>query len=110
MQNDSYKQIIVESLTNTGKLDVFAFVVIMPNHFHVIWRTNDMNRKETVQGSFLKYTVHQFRKKLLSDSPSSLEEYAVQASNKEHEFWQRDPVAIHLYSPAGAWQNWNIFI
>ncbi|HLP39180.1 transposase [Lacibacter sp.] len=107
LKNDSYKQIIIDSLewlANAGKLDVFAFV-IMPNHFHVIWRTNDINGKETVQGSFLKYTAHQFRRKLLNDNPSSLAEYAVRASNKEYEFWQRDPVAIYLYSPPVAWQK-----
>lgn len=107
LKNDSYKQIIIDSLewlANAGKLDVFAFI-IMPNHCHVIWRTNDINGKETVQGSFLKYTAHQFRRKLLNDNPSSLAEYAVRASNKEHEFWQRDPVAIHLYSPPVAWQK-----
>lgn len=72
LYDDSYKQIIINSLewlTNENKLDVFAFV-IMPNHFHVIWRTNDMNGKETVQVSFLKYTAHQFRRKIMKENPS----------------------------------------
>lgn len=107
LKYDSYKQIIIDSfewLTNAGKLDVFAFV-IMPNHLHVIWRTKTMNGKETVQGSFLKYTAHQFRKKLLQENPTALAQYEVDASNKEHEFWQRDSVAIHLYSPEVALQK-----
>jgi REP element-mobilizing transposase RayT len=100
LQPDQYKEIIVSSLahlSNIGKLDVFAFV-IMPNHIHLIWRTNSLNGKETVQGSFLKYTAHEFRKRLLKDSPSQLEHYRVQATNKDYEFWQRDSLAVHLYT------------
>ena len=99
LMNDRYKDIIINSFTylsNAGKIDVFAFV-IMPNHIHVIWRINAMNGKETAQGSFLKYTAHEFRKLLMRDNPSMLGLYAVDASNKLHEFWQRDPLAIHLY-------------
>ena len=54
LQKDQYKTIILHSLnwlSSTGKLDVFAFV-IMPNHIHLIWRANALNGKETVQGSF----------------------------------------------------------
>ena len=61
---DDYKNIIVSSLqylSDAGKVDVFAFV-IMPNHIHLIWRVNEMNGKETAQGSFLKYTAHEFKK------------------------------------------------
>lgn len=58
--NDEYKKVIINSLTylsDLGKIDVFGFV-IMPNHIHLIWRINEMNGKETSQGSFLKYTAH----------------------------------------------------
>lgn len=64
LQADEYKQVIVDSLeylNNRGKIDVFAFV-IMPNHIHLIWRLNENNGKETAQGSFLKYTAHEFKK------------------------------------------------
>ncbi|MFT3946258.1 MAG: transposase [Agriterribacter sp.] len=105
--NDQYKDIIISSfryLSNAGKIDVFAFV-IMPNHIHVIWRINAMNGKETAQGSFLKYTAHEFRKYLLRENRAMLSLYAVDASNKLHEFWQRDPLAIHLYSREVACQK-----
>jgi REP element-mobilizing transposase RayT len=61
---DNYKNVIINSLrylSDAGKIDVFAFV-IMPNHIHLIWRINEMNGKETSQGSFLKYTAHEFKK------------------------------------------------
>jgi putative transposase len=77
----------------------------MPNHIHVIWRTNGKNGRETVQGSFLKFTAHTFQQKLVKESPSKLEPFRVAASNKSHEFWQRDSLAIHLYSPEIAYQK-----
>ena len=107
LMSDQYKDIIISSfryLSNAGKIDVFAFV-IMPNHIHVIWRINAMNGKETAQGSFLKYTAHEFGKLLLREDPAMLSLYTVDASNKLYEFWQRDPLAIHLYSREVAYQK-----
>lgn len=107
LATDEYKKIIISSfeyLSAKGLLDVFAFV-IMPNHLHVIWRTNGKNGKETVQGSFLKFTAHTFLQKLKKESPARLEPFQVAASNKSYEFWQRDSLAIHLYSPEIAYQK-----
>lgn len=64
LEKDSFKDLIISSLkylSNKGKIDVFAFV-IMPNHIHLIWRINELNGKETPQGSFLKYTAHELKK------------------------------------------------
>ncbi len=97
---DDYKNVIVSSLqylSDAGKVDVFAFV-IMPNHIHLIWRVNEMNGKETAQGSFLKYTAHEFKKMLKNDTDNILASYAVKAANKSHEFWQRDSLAIPVYT------------
>ena len=55
LSKDEYKKVITNSLSylsDSGKIDVFGFV-IMPNHLHLIWRINEMNGKETLQGSFL---------------------------------------------------------
>lgn len=102
---DEFKEIIIDSfkyLTSVGKLDIFGFV-IMPNHIHTIWRCNEMNGKETAQGSFLKYTAHQFKKLLINEK--ELKCYAVNAINKKYEFWQRDPLAIHLFNSNVAYQK-----
>ena len=74
----------------------------MPNHIHLIWRTRELNGKESAQGSFLKYTAHEFKKQL---SKEILSKYYTLAANKSYEFWQRDPLAIHLYSPNVAYQK-----
>ncbi|MFT3700930.1 MAG: transposase [Agriterribacter sp.] len=107
LMNDNYKNVIVHSLeylSNAKKIDVFA-LMIMPNHIHLIWRTKEMNGKETPQGSFLKYTAHEFRKLLLKENPDALRLHAVGAYNKQYEFWQRDPLAVHLYTQDVAYQK-----
>jgi REP element-mobilizing transposase RayT len=44
----------------------------MPNHLHLIWQQNKLNGKETPQGSFLKYTAHEFLKRLKGQGLSYL--------------------------------------
>jgi putative transposase len=107
LDKDQYKEIITDSLaylSKAGKIDVFGFV-IMPNHLHLIWRMLALNGKETAQGSFLKYTAHEFEKMLRREDKEKLLSYRVEAENKKHEFWQRDPLAIHLYSRKVAFQK-----
>jgi len=108
LKEDSFKEVIIQSLntlSERGIIDVFAFV-IMPNHIHLIWRCNSLNGKETAPASFLKFTAHTF-KKMLSINNQELSKYAVDAANKKYEFWQRDPLAIHLYSRAVMQQKLN---
>jgi len=107
LMKEDYKKVILNSLrylSDLGKIDVFGFV-IMPNHVHLIWRINEMNGKETSQGSFLKYTAHEFKKILKTDKDNSLASYAVDAHNKGHEFWKRDSLAVHLFSKEIAYQK-----
>ena len=99
LMDDRYKDVIISSLeylSREGKTDVFAFV-IMPNHVHLIWRANEPNGKESAQGSFLKYTAHEFKKMLKREKPDELFNYASDAVNKAFEFWQRDPLAVALF-------------
>jgi putative transposase len=107
LKKDEYKDVIIDSwqyLTDLGKIDIFSFV-IMPNHLHAIWRVNEMNGKESPQGSFLKYTAHTFRKMLRQESKDLLLPFRVDAANKEHEFWQRDSLAIPIYNRKTAVQK-----
>ena len=100
LSKDEFIQIVLNSLiylSESGKVDVFAFV-IMPNHIHIIWRIKELNGTVTVQASFLKFTAHEFKKRLLLNNKNELENYKINASNKSYEFWQRDSLAIHLYT------------
>lgn len=108
LKADEYKNIIVSSLnylSDAGKVDVFVFV-IMPNHLHLIWRIKNQNGKETTPGSFLKYTAHEFKKMIVnSNGLINLSNYAVDTVNKSYEFWQRDSLAVHLYTRDVAYQK-----
>lgn len=107
MHDDVYKDVVVDSLahlSNKGKIDVFAFVV-MPNHIHLIWRMNEQNGKESAHGSFLKFTAHQFKKMVKEENPGRLTSFKVEALNKNYEFWQRDSLAVQLYSKRMALQK-----
>lgn len=67
LYENSYKDVIINSLDHLSQrnlIDVFGFV-IMPNHIHLIWRLNALNGKEKPHSSFLKYTSHQFKSKLI---------------------------------------------
>ena len=98
---DTYKDVITGSLQNLSDrklVDVFGFVV-MPNHVHLIWRPLKPNGNETPQGSFLKFTAHQFKQRLVDDhGPEALRPYEVAQKDRQYSFWQRDPMAIILYS------------
>jgi hypothetical protein len=65
----------------------------------------DRNGKENPHGSFLKYTAHEFRKMLYTEDKQKLGSYRVKAVNKRHEFWQRDPLAIPLFTRKVAYQK-----
>jgi putative transposase len=109
LEKDEYKDVVIDSLqylTDEGKIDVFAFI-IMPNHIHLIWRVNEPNGKESPQGSFLKYTAHTFKKMLRAEEKGKLSAYKVETENKNYEFWQRDPLAIPLFTLEGAMQKLN---
>ena len=85
-------------------IKVYAFV-LMPNHIHLIWKQLNKNGKETPQGSFLKYTSHEFLKKLKHFGQSK--EFEVTAANKKHEIWQRDSLSVEIYSREVAKQKLN---
>lgn len=98
--DDSYKEIIISSLKflkTKGLLRIYGFV-IMPNHIHLIWELLEMNGKESPHSSFLKFTGHQFFKKLRNENLKLLEKFKVDLVNKDYEFWQRDSLPIEIYT------------
>jgi len=101
------KELIVnylKDLSARGFIKVYSFV-IMPTHIHFIWKQLQKNGKETPQGSFLKYTAHEFLKILNQNGTSKL--YEVNAANKKHEIWQRDSLSIEIPGKGFAKQKIN---
>ena len=98
LDRNKYKDVITHSiafLVNDKRVIVYGFV-IMPNHIHLIWRTNDLNGKETPQGSFLKHTAHEFKKMLFRNKGIKPDDFKIVAANKFYEFWQRDSLPFKL--------------
>lgn len=107
LADDDNKKLMIaylKKLSSEGLLTIYAFV-LMPNHIHIIWKQNKLNGKETPQGSFLKYTAHEFLKTLKINNQSYL--YEVNVANKKHEIWQRDSLSIEIYSRSVAIQKLN---
>ena len=98
LKEDIIKDIIIGSLQFLSEkklIEVYGFV-IMPNHVHLIWQMLEMNGKEMPYTSLLKFTAHSFKKYLKKNNPDVLNIFAIDAENKEYEFWQRDSLAFEL--------------
>lgn len=100
LQPDKYKQIIIDSLkflVNEQRVIVTAFV-ILDNHLHIIWQAVNGFTPQQVQHNFLRYTAQQIKFDLQEHDPAFLEEFRVNAADREYQFWERNPLSIDLYS------------
>ena len=99
LQDSNSKNVIIESLsflTSTKKSTIYGFV-IMPNHIHLIWKNIEMNGKEYPDESFLKFTVHQFKKKL-NGNDKLKDRFRIDKIDRTYQFWQRSPLPIEIFS------------
>ena len=100
LKREDYKMIIIESLKwlcEKQLVRIYGYVV-MPNHIHLLWEQLKMNGKEFPKNSFEKFTAHSFRKKLMVEDPGLLKFFVVEACDRQYNFWQRDPLAIKVFS------------
>ena len=97
---NNFQSIILDSLKYLSQkkcIEVYAFV-IMPNHLHMIWQQLEMNGKETPVSSFMKFTAHEFQKRLRQKNPKELKPYEVDWLSRNYNFWLPDSHAFELYS------------
>ena len=109
LKNDNYKDIIINSmvfLVNDRRVKIYAYV-FMPNHIHLIWRILEPHFKQNVQRDFLKYIAQKIKAKLKYDDPGYLEEFRVNARDREYQFWERDPLSIELLNKSVIEQKIN---
>lgn len=105
LYNDQLKMILINSwqyLVKKKLVEIYGYV-IMPNHFHLIWRMLKMNGKETPAASFSKYTAHEFKKYLNKTDTDLLQQFKSDMIDRDYQFWIRDPLAIPI-------SNTNILI
>jgi len=94
------KSIIIDSLqflTLKNKIDVHAFV-LMDNHFHLIWRIKEGNKRSDVQRDFLQFAAKQILKNLKDDDLELVEKIEVNLKDRKYQIWQRNSLSIELRS------------
>ncbi|MDN5200031.1 transposase [Fulvivirgaceae bacterium BMA10] len=103
LKQDQFKEIILNSwnfLVKKKKIVAYGFV-IMPNHLHVIWEMLASNGREMPHASFNKFTSHMFLEELKVHNQNLLQEFiSNNMADRNHRFWQRDPLAILMDSKA----------
>lgn len=107
LSQNNYKEIVISSLqylVNHKKIKVYGFV-IMPNHIHLVWELLELNGKELPHASFMKFTGNEFLKHIKNTDVLLLDQFEVESSTRIHQFWQRDSLPIHLYSPEVIYQK-----
>ncbi|MES2733905.1 MAG: transposase [Bacteroidota bacterium] len=100
LKPDPYKRIIINSLKNLVDrqcIIIYGFV-IMPNHIHLIWEMLKKNGKEMPDTSFIKFTAHELKKDLSKNYPPILDMFKTETNDREYQFWQRDALAIRIFS------------
>ncbi len=93
LKEDVYKQIVIDSLLflkKEGSISVNAFV-IMPNHLHLIWQIQHGYKADKIQLRFQKYTAQQMKFKLMDTNNKMLNDFVVDASDRQYHFWKRNP-------------------
>ena len=100
LKQEKYKEIIANSLAflvKEKRVEVFGFV-LMSNHIHIIWRVINEQKPSEVQQSFMKYTAQMMMKDLRTNHPKVLEHFFVEAADRKHHIWERNPLSIEIHS------------
>ena len=93
LKPDKYKDVITGSLkylAEKNRVKIFAFVIIS-NHIHLMWQVQAGNNLPDVQRDFLKFTAQQIKSDLSIHHPLVLEKFTVNAKDRMHQFWERNP-------------------
>jgi putative transposase len=100
LKSDENKMAIIKSLQwlcGNQLIQLYGYV-IMPNHIHLLWNQLKMNGKEFPKNSFEKFTAKFFVKKMQQQNDMELQKYFVTAVDRQYNIWQRDPLAIRVFS------------
>jgi putative transposase len=100
LRPDKFKDIIINSLqflVREKRVTVYAFV-IMDNHIHIIWQAMGNHIPSDIQLSFMRYTAQMMLKELRNKYPQVLEKFAVKASDRTHQVWERRPLSTSLWN------------
>jgi REP element-mobilizing transposase RayT len=100
LQNDACKQVVLNALrfrVKTKQVKVCAFV-IMPNHFHIIWRIAAEIQQQDFQRDFLKITAKQIIDIISRTDKALFEKIKVDLKDRKMQVWKRNSMSIGLYN------------
>jgi putative transposase len=100
LKPDQYKDLIIESLRYLVKEErviIYGFV-IMINHIHIVWQMRAGQKREAVQRDFLKFTAQRIKADLKKHNLQELEQFKVEAKDRQYQFWERTPLTVDLWS------------
>ncbi len=100
LAKDEHKQLLIAALQQRVRLKqvvVYAYV-IMPNHFHCIWRIADGIGQSNFQRDFLKWTAKQILMELKVTDRHLYEKLKVNQSDRTLQVWERNSLSIDVYS------------
>jgi len=83
--------------TDKGQLTINAFV-IMPNHFHIIWRVHDGIDRGAFQRDLMKFTARSVLKFMMMNEDRLLKQLQVKAADRKQQVWERNPLSIELFT------------
>jgi hypothetical protein len=78
-----------------GTKQIGAFIWVC-NHIHLLWEQLKPNGKELPKSSFEKYTAKSLVNKIIAENDVALKNYLVVATDRQHNIWLRDPLAIRF--------------
>jgi len=100
LSKDKYKDFIIESLrflVSEKRVRIFAFV-IMPNHFHTVWKINEDIEKPDFQRDTLKYISQSILRDLKLNHALLHKELYVGAKDRKYQLWERNPLSVTLFT------------
>ena len=101
LKEDRCKEIVINALKyriKVGQIKVGAFV-IMPNHFHLIWRIQNEFKLEDVQRDLLKFTAKELMEVMKCEQGErAWESLYVDLKDRKYQVWKRNSMSIDLFS------------
>lgn len=100
LHNVHHKQILIEALKrrkDTNQIIIYAFV-IMPNHFHCIWRINNGINKSDFQRDLMKFTARSILSFMRMHNDPLLNKLKVSVADRSFQVWERNSLSIPLYT------------
>ncbi len=82
--------------TELGVVTINAFV-IMPNHFHIIWRVYDGINRADFQRDLMKFTARSIIKFMLMNDDPLLVKLKVKADMRQ-QVWERNFLIVELFT------------